>query len=197
MSKAAAPCSRCARTISASTSEKASSRETLKIECILEDPVLVSSNSVTRVKRFKKFLNYDLTKLSIVGQLYVHVHPNEVTHTKLMITYRDKTTRETNYLEINAFDNTNNKDKKAERGCYTDEISGVTYQCCSGESECYPTETNGAVSLSTDTPSGKNQIKKYYAEVGDQAVLKVTGKIVTCIVGKFKPIPREDLKPRL
>ena len=66
---------------------------TPSIECVLEDVLPVSSDSLVKVKNFKKFLDYDLTTLNIVGKLETYTHKNGFTHTKMTVTYQDKKTK--------------------------------------------------------------------------------------------------------
>jgi len=95
MSKAAAP----------APAEKASSVYTPIIECVLEDVVPVNTDSVVKVKHFKRFLNYDLKTLNITGKLYTSSHSNGLRETKMNVTYQDKKTNKVNYLEIDVIDN--------------------------------------------------------------------------------------------
>ena len=111
MSKAAAPCSSCPGPVSSATPEKANSKETLLIDCVLEDVLPVNSDSTIKVKKFKKFLDYDLKTLNITGELQTYIHKNGFTHTKMTVTYQDKTTNKVNYLEIDVLSNTNKKVK--------------------------------------------------------------------------------------
>jgi hypothetical protein len=47
----------------ASAPEKANPKYTLQIVCVLEDVLPVSSDSTIKVKKFKKFLDYDLKNI--------------------------------------------------------------------------------------------------------------------------------------
>jgi hypothetical protein len=58
--------------------------------------------------------------LNITGELETYTHKNGFTHTKVAVTYQDKTTNKVNYLEIDVLDNTNNKvenTKNCTSGC--------------------------------------------------------------------------------
>jgi hypothetical protein len=116
MSKAAAP-----------APEKANSKETLLIDCVLEDVLPVNSDSTIKVKKFKKFLNYDLETLNITGELQTYTHKNDFTHTKMVVTYQDKTTNKVNYLEIDILSNTNKKVKNTKDCSYS---CGFDDCCC-------------------------------------------------------------------
>ena len=108
MSKAAAPCSSCP----SSKSEPSGKKKivyTPNIDCVLEDVLPVSSDSLIKVKNFKKFLDYDLKTLNITGELQTYTHKNGFTHTKMVVTYQDKKTNKVNYLEIDVLDNINKK----------------------------------------------------------------------------------------
>ena len=49
--------------------KKANSKDALLIKCVLEDVLPTSSDSTIKVKKFKKFLDYDLKTLNITGEL--------------------------------------------------------------------------------------------------------------------------------
>lgn len=116
--------------------KKASSKTTPLIECVLENVLPVSSDAVIKVKKFKKFLDYDLKTLNITGELQTTIHKNEFTHIKMIVTYQDKKTNKVNYLEIDVLDDRNKKveNTKCTSGCscppgyslYCPELNG----CC-------------------------------------------------------------------
>lgn len=138
MSKASAPCSSCPRDTTTITAEKASSKDTLLIDCVLEDVVPVNSDSTIKVKKFKKFLDYDLKTLNITGELQTYNHKNGFTHTKMVVTYQDKKTNKVNYLEIDILSNTN---KKVENTKDCSDSCGFDDCCC----------CSSVVSANTDT----------------------------------------------
>jgi len=164
MSKASAPV----------PAKKANSKDALIIKCVLEDVLPTSSDAVIKVKKFKKFLDYDLKTLNITGELETYTHKNGFTHTKVAVTYQDKKTNKVNYLEIDVLDNTNKKventkncdacnsggcDEYANLNCT---IYGTGVQCycnsngdpccsCQGDDNvtCYDNNSNGTVTTNT------------------------------------------------
>ena len=163
MSKAAAaPCSSCPSS-KAQPSEKANPKYTPQIVCVLEDVLPVNTDSVVKVKKFKKFLNYDLKTLNITGKLETYNHKNGFTHTKMRVTYQDKKTKKVNHLEIDVIDNTikkvENIIKKAEN---TNNKQG-TPTCCGGScppcncTTCVFLQCQGGVA-SCSCPGGCNPV---------------------------------------
>jgi len=108
MSKATKPCLSCP----AAAAEKASTPKGNKIKFVLEDTLPTSSDTVIKVKNFKKFLDYDLKTLNITGELQTYTHRNGFTHIKMAVTYQDKTTNKVNYLELDFLDNTKKEENK-------------------------------------------------------------------------------------
>ena len=138
MSKAVKHCSSCpaAAAAAAAAAEKAATPKGNKIRFVLEDTLPVSSDSTIKVKTFKKFLDYDLKTLNITGELQTTTHKNDFTHTKMIVTYQDKTTNKVNYLELDFLDNTNKEENKntvgvdgSNRGCGTNCVSLETGGC--------------------------------------------------------------------
>jgi hypothetical protein len=165
MSKAASPCSSCP----SSKSEPSGKKKivyTTNIECVLEDVLPLNSDSTIKVKKFKKFLDYDLKTLNITGELQTYTHKNGFTHTKIVVTYQDKKTNKVNYLEIDVLYNTNKKventNKKVESankqaiqcgsGYCGDDYPLETCKCGLYDTCNCPTDTiNGVVSSSNET----------------------------------------------
>ena len=206
MSKAAAaPCSSCPSSKS-EPSKKASSLYTSTIDCVLEDVLPVNTDSVVKVKKFKKFLDHDLKTLNITGKLETNIHKNGLTQTKMLVTYKDKKTNKVNHLEINAIDNTikkventnkkvENTDNKFASGCPPARNSypaGCTVTSCTASSipddpifsfTC-PNDSviNGVVSSSTE--AGSRAIKKL--DLGSQILVDIKGrKYAAFSVDKF------------
>ena len=183
MSKAAAPV----------PAKKANSKDTPIIDCVLEDVLPTSSDSTIKVKKFKKFLDYDLKTLNITGELETYTHKNGFTHTKLVVTYQDKKTNKVNYLEIDVLDNTNtNKKVENTKNCNYSSCScasgytlycgfdtccnNETLTCCNSAGVCYNTASCGDGTygtLTTNTAAG--------SAAGSAAVK--TGKTNTLAVG--------------
>jgi hypothetical protein len=128
MSKAPKPCSSCPA--AAAAAEKASTPKGNKIKFVLEDTLPTSSDSVIKVKNFKKFLDYDLKTLNITGELQTYIHRNGLTHIKMAVTYQDKTTNKVNYLELDFLDNTNKEENRRFAFCACD--SGCNNGNCFG-----------------------------------------------------------------
>lgn len=206
MSKAAAPCSSCPSS-KTQPSSKASSLYTSTIDCVLEDVLPVNTDSVVKVKKFKKFLDHDLKTLNITGKLETNIHKNGLTQTKMIVTYKDKKTNKVNHLEINAIDNTNKKVestiKKAENTSKQSRVSGcppaknsypagcTVTSCTASSIPGYPifsytcpndSVINGVVSSSTE--AGSRAIKKL--DLGSQIVVDIKGrKYAAFSVDKF------------
>jgi len=158
MSKAAAPCSSCP----SSKSEPSGKKKivyTPNIECVLEDVLPLNSDSTIKVKKFKKFLDYDLKTLNITGELQTYTHKNGFTHTKMVVTYQDKKTKKVDYLEIAVLDNTNKKLDNTNKQSYCAdpfEDNSCSFPCyCYNNQCCYQNNStlcpnsNGVVSGST------------------------------------------------
>ena len=108
MSKTTVPCSSCP----AAAAEKVVTPKDNKIIFVLEDFSPTSSDSVVKVKQFKKFLDYDLKTLNITGHLQKYVHINGLTHVKMLFTYQDKTTNKVDCLELDFINNKKTEENK-------------------------------------------------------------------------------------
>jgi len=164
MSKAAAPCSSCP----SSKSEPSGKKKivyTTNIECVLEDVLPLNSDSTIKVKKFKKFLDYDLKTLNITGELQTYTHKNGFTHTKMVVTYQDKKTNKVNYLEIDVLDNTNKK---------VENTKECGERCPNGACACPP----GTVTINTDTGTNLATPKTtVFLTPGTQLVVESEAKV--------------------
>ena len=135
MSKAVKPhCSSCpAAAAAAAAAEKATTPKGNKIKFVLEDTLPTGSDSLIKVKNFKKFLDYDLKTLNITGELQTYTHRNGFTHTKMIVTYQDKKTNKVNYLELDFLSNTNKEVNKNTVG-----VDGRQGSNCGGTCEICP-----------------------------------------------------------
>jgi len=162
----------------ASAPEKSTSEQTIKVkvECVLEDVLPVNSDSTIKVKKFKKFLDYDLKTLNITGELQTYIHKNGFTHTKMTVTYQDKTTNKVNYLEIDILDNTNKKVENTKE-C-NDNPCRKQFKCC--DCSC---DGTGTVSTNTVTNYlGATPKATPALQVGDQVIVKNAGSKYTVFV---------------
>jgi hypothetical protein len=97
MSKVAKPCSSCpaapapaAPAAAAPSAENASPKKVSKIEFLLEDVLGQGSDGVIKVKKFTQFLDYDVQRLNMTGELLTYTHRNGALHMKMQITFQDK-----------------------------------------------------------------------------------------------------------
>jgi len=149
MSKVAKPCSSCpaaparAAPAHAPSAENASPKKGNKIKFLLEDVLGQGSDGVIKVKKFTQFLDYDVQRLNMTGELLTYTHRNGFTHIKMSVTYKDKTTNKVNYLELDFINDT----KKEER-------SKNTPYCqlgCWNDGSCFPgCQVAGVMSTATD-----------------------------------------------
>jgi len=142
MSKAPKPCSSCP-----AAAEKVATPNANKISFVLEDTLPTSSDSVIKVKNFRKFLDYDLKTLNITGELQTYIHKNGLTHIKMAVTYQDKTTNKVNYLELDFLDNTNKEENKNTVG-----VDGDGVGCGYRGKQCF-CPVQGVLTTTTDTQS--------------------------------------------
>jgi hypothetical protein len=127
MSKVVKTCSSCP---AAAAAEKATAPKGNKIKFELEDTLPTSSDSVIKVKNFKKFLGSDVKTLNITGELQTFTHKNGFTHTKMAVNYQDKTTNKVNYLELDFLDDTKKEVNRRFAFCACD--SGCNNGNCFG-----------------------------------------------------------------
>jgi hypothetical protein len=192
MSKAAAPCSSCPSSKS-EPSGKNNFGYTPTIECVLEDVVPVNTDSVVKVKHFKRFLNYDLKTLNINGKLHTYSHSNGLRETKMIVSYQDKKTNKVNYLEIDVIDNiikkvestikkaeNTSKQSRDDSGCpgpppdpgciLTSCTAGTTPDSPNSYWYCPTVSLNGVVSTVTDI------LRTGEIFVGKQVLMDIRGK---------------------
>jgi len=186
MSKASAPV----------PAKKANSKDALIIKCVLEDVLPTSSDAVIKVKKFKKFLDYDLKTLNITGELQTTIHKNEFTHMKMIVTYQDKKTNKVNYLELDFLSNTNKEvnkntvgDPRCGYGCYYDDgckCCPVNYSYDSLTGQCVP-NNSGVVTTATEVAGQSSLKSSNYLMIGAFAALKLAGSTTNgtvVIIGK-------------
>jgi len=161
MSKVVKTCSSCP----AAAAEKASTPKGNKIKFVLEDTLPTGSDSLIKVKNFKKFLDYDLKTLNITGELQTFTHKNGFTHIKMAVTYQDKTTNKVNYLELDFLDDTNKEENRTIICTCNVCVSGVSQRCF-----------GGVVTVATSGQSlGTNSSKGLAVTLGASAALKLSG----------------------
>jgi hypothetical protein len=180
MSKAVKPCSSCPAA-SAAAAEKASTPMGNKIKFVLEDTLPTGSDSLIKVKNFKKFLGYDVKTLNITGELQTFTHKNGFTHIKMVVTYQDKSTNKVNYLELDFLDNTKKEENKntvgvdgGNRGC------NPTY-CYVNNNDFCDCENGGVVTTATDTVVKSS--KDLGTGTGTPATLKIYPDAIGTAIG--------------
>lgn len=127
MSKVSKPCSSCPA--AAPAAENARSQKDNKIIFVLEDVSGQGSSDVIKVKKFRKFLDYDLKTLNITGELQISIHKNSLKHVKMLVTYQDKTTNKVNHLELVFLVNKNKEENKNTVGVKEWNPNDCTFWC--------------------------------------------------------------------
>lgn len=148
MSKTTVPCSSCP----AAAAEKVVTPKDNKIIFVLEDFSPTNSDTIVKVKKFKKFLDYDLKTLHITGHLQKYVHINGLIHIRMVVNYQDKTTSKFNHLSLEFLTKINEENKNtvgvdgSSKCNFPSNCWLYTFIDCT----CLATST-GAVTIATDT----------------------------------------------
>lgn len=177
MSKTTVPCSSCP----AAAAEKVVTPKDNKIIFVLEDFSPTNSDTIVKVKQFKKFLDYDLKTLHITGHLQKYVHINGLIHIRMVVNYQDKTTSKFNHLSLEFLTKINEENKNT---VGVDGSRDCSWQCFV-TSMCFNDcpAPGGAVTIAIDTNEPSQKSSELLTQ-GVQAIMKFFSA-KKCIVTLF------------